>query len=192
MEVFFKDLSKLGWEEVKRRQSHRLALLDQWVRLTKMTMGSKVLDIGPGPGVFLTEYLKRVGSEGEIYGIEKSVDAAALLRQEFKNVKNVTIFNGDAEEISDAMNLVDIVMITDILHHADVPGRVLQNVYENIQPKTRVLISEFDPHAEGVIGPPLRNRLDMRDVEQMVSEVGFEVIDKDNQEYEHYYILARK
>jgi ubiquinone/menaquinone biosynthesis C-methylase UbiE len=192
MDMFSKDVSKLGWEEIKRRQSHRLPLAHQWVQLTKMEMGSKVLDIGPGPGVFLTEYVSRVGSEGEVYAIEKSEEAVSLLRQEFKKAKNVTIFHGDAEQHSDAMDVVDIVMITDILHHTDAPDRVLQNVYENIKPKTRVLISEFDPDAEGMIGPPLRYRLLLKGVEQMVKQAGFEVIDKGHQKYEHYYIVASK
>lgn len=192
MNAFFKDVSKLGWEEVKRRQSHRLPLVDQWVQLVNMQPGSKVLDIGPGPGVFLAEYVKRVGSEGEVYALEKSGDAVSLLRQEFANLKNVAIYHGDAEQCTDAMDLTDIVMITDILHHADLPERVLQNVYNHIKPATRVLIAEFDPEAEGQIGPPLQNRLRLQDVEQLAEQAGLEVIDRNRQEFEHYYILARK
>ncbi len=192
MDVFFKDVSKLGWEEVKKRQSQRLPLVREWIKLTNMDTGSKILDIGPGPGVFLTEYMNRVGNEGEVYVLEKSEEAVSLLRQEFKNTKSLTIINGDAERNSEVMDLVDIVMVTDILHHTDAPERVLQNLYQNIKPKTRVLISEFDPNAKGLIGPPLQNRLKMKVVEQLVKQVGFEVIEKDHQEYEHYYIMATK
>ncbi len=100
--------------------------------------------------------------------------------------------DGDAEESLEEVEPVEIVMITDILHHTDSPGDVLQNVFDHVLHTTRVLVAEFDPVGEGIMGPPLENRMPMEDVKSLAQKVGFEIIAEGKQEFEHYYLLLKK
>lgn len=58
---FQKDLSYIGWEEVRNRQLLRFPLDKEWIRLTGMQEGDTIVDIGSGTKVFVCEYSKIVG-----------------------------------------------------------------------------------------------------------------------------------
>ncbi len=114
-----------------------------------------MLDIGPGPGVFVNEYAKMVGPEGRIVAIEKSAEAIqyALGYLRFSNVKLLCM---DAEvPILDELGRFDVITMTDVLHHANSPIEVIMNVNRQATIEPRILISEFDPDSEWLIGPPL-------------------------------------
>ncbi|WP_028612337.1 class I SAM-dependent methyltransferase [Paenibacillus harenae] len=192
---FDKNLSHLGWEEVKKRQLHRLPLADEWIDIVQMKPGHSVLDIGPGPGVFTIRYAEAVGDTGRITVLEKSREAIEYL------VKYVSLLNfqirvliGDAEKTDlTGLSPFHIIMLTDILHHTDSPTKLLKNIYENIpQKNTRVLISEFDPTSKGKFGPPLDKRLGDEYLLEIVKNIGFTVISSNKQLFEHYYIVIEK
>lgn len=123
--VFHKNLSELGWEKVKTRQLHRLPLAFEWIDLIQMKPGHSVLDIGPGPGVFTQHYTKVVGSTGKVTALEKSEEAIAYLKEELIQAESTTeILEGDAENVAlYDQDPFDIVMLTDVLHHADSPAK---------------------------------------------------------------------
>jgi len=190
--MFKKDLSNLGWSEVKRRQVQRLPLVKDWIQLSQMTTGSHVIDVGPGPGVFTREYAITVGDKGKVYAIEKSPEAVEYLRRELDGLSNVEVYLADAEQDLDSILVVpDIVIISDVLHHTDSPGKILQGVYASVSGHSRVLVAEYDPTATGLMGPPLENRVNKESLIDIAEKAGF-VIDKTGiQEYEHYYLLLR-
>lgn len=189
---FHKDLSYLGWEKVQDRQLQRLPLVKEWASIVCLKKGSLLLDIGPGPGVFLNEYASIVGPEGQIVALEKSQEAIRFGLKEM-NHSNVRIVCWDAEKpFNDDMGYFNAITITDVLHHADSPIAILKNVHSQATEETLILIAEFDPEAEGVIGPPLENRLSMSDLKLSVESVGFEIVCKGKQDLEHYYLLIKK
>ncbi|WP_307205267.1 class I SAM-dependent methyltransferase [Paenibacillus harenae] len=191
--MFHKNLSELGWEKVKKRQLHRLPLVDEWIELIQMKSGYSVLDIGPGPGVFTQRYAKVVGITGKVTALEKSEEAIGYLTEELKQAEShIEIILGDAENaVVHDQGSFDIVMLTDVLHHTDSPARVLKNLYNNRHTKNaRVLIAEFDPKSEGEIGPPLEKRLRENDLYDLLQHIGFTILSSGKQMFEHYYIIA--
>ncbi|SOC15223.1 methyltransferase family protein [Ureibacillus xyleni] len=119
---FHKDLSYVGWEEVKRRQLERVPLVDEWIKLVNMKKGETVLDIGTGPGVFTLQYANFVGEDGKIYALDQSKEALDFFLKEMGEKKNnIMPICRNAETSLDNVGNVDIVMITDVLHHADSP-----------------------------------------------------------------------
>jgi ubiquinone/menaquinone biosynthesis C-methylase UbiE len=191
---FDKDLSHADWDELGRRQAARIGLAREWVALTGMRAGSRVLDIGPGPGEFTCEYAKVVGPAGTVYALEKAESAVPYLRRALdgRGLGNVVVVVGDAEETIDIDGDVDVVMITDVLHHVDRPRAVLHNVAGVMRCRTAVLIAEFDPEGEGLAGPPLEHRLAARLVKQYLDCEGLRILDEGRQAYEHYFVLAER
>ncbi|MBP1934912.1 class I SAM-dependent methyltransferase [Ammoniphilus resinae] len=190
---FHKDLSNVGWEKVKRRQLQRESLVYEWIELVGMKQGSSVLDIGTGPGVFTLKYSRAVGNKGEIYALDQSKEALDLFLKDIDgNNKNIKPIYTNAEGSLDPVGKVDIVMITDVLHHADSPVDIIRNVYQHINGNGCALIAEFDPESEGHIGPPLKNRISKEEMKELVQTVGFQIVKEGKQEYEHYYMLLKK
>ena len=191
---FEKDLSQADWDEMGRRQAGRIDLVREWIALTGMRAGSRVLDIGPGPGEFTCEYAKVVGAAGKVYALEKAESALAHLRRALdgRGLGNVVVLAGDAEEAVETDGDVDLVMITDVLHHLDHPQAALRNVASVMRRHTRVLIAEFDPQAEGLIGPPLEHRLAARQIKGFLERAGLRPIAEGRQAFEHYFVMAER
>lgn len=189
--MFQKDLSHISWDEVKRRQLQRLPLVYDWVQLTSMTSGMTVIDIGPGPGVFTREYAKIVGDAGKVYAIEKSSQAIEFLNKELGGVPNVVILYADAEQGLAVAPRSDVVLVSDVLHHADYPGKIIHGIYEKVDSHSRVLVAEFDPTAEGKMGPPVENRMHEQNLIEMVTDIGFDIVSRGTQSHEHYYLLLK-
>jgi len=191
---FEKDLSQADWDEIGRRQVGRINLVREWIALTGMRAGSRVLDIGPGPGEFTCEYAKVVGAAGKVYALEKAESALAHLRRALdgRGLGNVVVLAGDAEEAVETDGDVDLVMITDVLHHLDHPQAALRNVASVMRRHTRVLIAEFDPQAEGLIGPPLEHRLAARQIKGFLERAGLRTIAQGRQAFEHYFVMAER
>lgn len=193
---FHKNLSLTGWEEVKNRQLQRLPLIEEWINFVQMESGHSVLDIGPGPGVFTLRYAEVVGTSGQVTALEKSEEAIEYLLKtlSLSHKRNVEVIMGDAEEVAlEGKGPFDIILLTDILHHTESPTKILKNVYENIHSQdSRILISEFDPESDGLIGPPLEKRLSEAHLLDSLRDIGFKVISNGKQLLEHYYIIAHK
>ena len=188
---FHKNLSHLGWDEVRDRQLQRLPLVKEWVSIVCLKKSSSLLDIGPGPGVFLSEYASIVGPEGRIIALEKSQEAIQFALKEI-NLSNVSIICWDVEKSFNVeLGHFNAITITDVLHHADSSIEILKNIHNLATEETLILIAEFDPEAEGKIGPPLKNRLAMSVLKLNVESVGFEIICEGKQILEHYYLLIK-
>lgn len=190
--MFRKDLSNIGWDEVKRRQLQRISLGADWIQFTGMGPGMQVIDIGPGPGVFTRQYATTVGESGRIFAIEKSPEASEYLRRELQGVDNVEILLGDAEQGLASSPTPDIVMISDVLHHTESPAKILQGVYSAVSSESKVLVAEFDPRADGTAGPPLADRIASEHLVEISMSIGFLVDKQGTQAHEHYFLLLRK
>lgn len=190
--MFRRDLSLIGWDEVKRRQLQRSALGSEWIQITGMACGMQVIDIGPGPGVFTRQYARTVGESGRIFAVEKSPEAIEHLRRELQGLANVEVLLRDAEQGLEGTPVPDMVMITDVLHHTESPAKILGSVYSLASSASKVLIAEFNACAEGIIGPPLAVRIKIEDVVEMALSAGFLVDKTGTQTHEHYYVLLRK
>lgn len=193
---FIKDLSNTSWDDVHKRQLARFPLVEEWIALTGMKPGDTVLDIGPGPGAFTLQYASVVGGSGKIIALEKSEEAEAYLqvKLQIESVHHVEVHRGDAEEQIRVCNdggEINIVMLTDVLHHAENPYLILKNIHSTVSQQAKLLISEFDPRAEGLIGPPLANRIDMAAVKDWAAMLNFEIVADGKQPFEHYYMVLQ-
>ncbi len=188
---FHKDLSHLGWEEVRDRQLQRISLVSEWASIAGIKEGSTLLDIGPGPGAFLDEYAGLVGVNGKVIAFAKSKEAIDYYLKG-SNQPNVITVCWDAEQpYKTKIQGIDVITLTDVLHHADSFLEILKNVRTLSTAKTRILISEFDPESQGMFGPPLTSRIPLNHIKSAALRIGFEVLSEGKQDFEHYYLTLK-
>ncbi|ADG06113.1 class I SAM-dependent methyltransferase [Kyrpidia tusciae] len=190
--MFDKDFSQVDWEKVKQGQLIRQSLGSEWIRLTGLAPGMRVMDIGTGPGVFTRMYAEAVGEMGRVYALEKSPQAMAFLRRELQDLKNVEYVLADAEQGFGEVPKVDVVFITDVLHHVDTPGKIFRNISRVVSEGAKVLVAEYDPTAPGEVGPPLEVRIPLGDLQQMAVAAGFQIVETGTRDHEHYYVVLQR
>jgi SAM-dependent methyltransferase len=133
-----------SWAAWSRALGHLLPPLD-------------VADVGCGEG-YLT--LEAARWARKVVGIDRSAAVLARARQlaERRKAKNVTWKRGDIEKLPLADHSVDVVLLSQALHHAADPARVLHEAARVLRPGGRVLILDLRAHGEDWVRDKLGDR----------------------------------
>jgi len=86
----------------------------------------RILDLGCGPG----NTLRRLSSEGHVYGFDYSLDALAFARS--KGIQRV--FSGESTALPVASATFDCVIALDVLEHVDDDGGALAEIARVLRP----------------------------------------------------------
>jgi len=106
--------------------------------------GERLLDIGCGPGFYVSELLDEVGDTGSIVAVDPSGDMLALARQRCRGHDNVTVREGTANGLPVDDSDFDAALSVQVMEYvADVPA-ALQQIYRALRPGGRVLIWDVD------------------------------------------------
>ena len=181
-----KDLSHLRTQDIWDRQARRAPLADLWWRLAEGRPGMRVVDAGCGPGFFTLDLARRVGPEGEVLAVDVQAESVDFLRAQGPP-PHVRALVWDVEERALPEAGFDLVMLTDVLHHADDPAAALRLLRGA---GARLLVAEFDPEGAGDMGPPLAERLSRDHLEALLREAGWRVLRGEAHPFEHYALLA--
>lgn len=104
-----------------------------------------MLDLGTGTGRML-ELLSPVYSRG--VGIDSSREMIAVARARLASAgaSHVQVRLGDIADIDDSIGLADLIVIHQVLHYFDDPGRMLAQARRALKPGGMMLIVDFAPH----------------------------------------------
>ncbi len=197
-----------GYDRITRRYLAMVKSMDPAVRQkylaivdSSLTAGARVLELGCGAGVPITEHLARhyrvIGldlSPGQLDMARRCVAAAAFVR-------------GDMAALSFASASFDAVVAFYAIIHVprDEHGQVLAEVFRVLRPGGLLVLTagageSADVVEEDWLGAPMFfSHFDGQTTERLVSRAGFQVTDaKDEQELEYgvpvrfRWIVARK
>jgi ubiquinone/menaquinone biosynthesis C-methylase UbiE len=106
-----------------------------------------LLDLGTGTGRML-ELLAPLAARA--IGIDQSpaMLAVARARLERAGLRNVQLRQGDIYAVPVERNGYDLVVLHQVLHYLDDPGRALREAARVLRPGGRLLVVDFAPHAE--------------------------------------------
>jgi predicted O-methyltransferase YrrM len=130
------DGALLGLETATRYAEMAEGLMVQYrgflKHLRTLDVGSRYLEIGPGPGV-LTVAVAREKPDARITGVEMSPDMVSVAREYVERAglaDRIRFLVGDAgdENVLGSLGQFDLIYSTFSLHHWEDPKRIIQNL----------------------------------------------------------------
>jgi ubiquinone/menaquinone biosynthesis C-methylase UbiE len=106
--------------------------------------GERVLDVGCGPGFYVTELLNRVGSNGWVTGIDTASAMLAVAAARSEGHPNVTFRQAGATEIPAGDCEFDAVLSVQVLEYVPDVTDALAEIYRVLRPGGRVVIWDVD------------------------------------------------
>jgi arsenite methyltransferase len=106
--------------------------------------GDRVLDVGCGPGFYVTELLEAVGPEGSVAGVDSSADMLAVAAKRAAGHGNVTFHEADATSLPVPDASFERAVCVQVLEYVrDVPA-ALREMHRALRPGGRVLVWDVD------------------------------------------------
>jgi arsenite methyltransferase len=106
--------------------------------------GDRILDVGCGPGFYVTELLEVVGDEGSVTGVDVSADMFTVAAQRAQGHGNVTFHEADAASLPVPHASFERALCVQVLEHVrDVPA-ALSEMHRALRPGGRVLVWDVD------------------------------------------------
>ena len=154
--------------------------------------GSVLLDVGCGPGAFLSAASEKVGEEGKVIAvdIQEQIISMAKSVAESKGLRNVKFVLSEERKIPLSSGTADVALMVTSLHELE--GDATLKEVRRILRKDGVLGAVEWEKEKTPIGPPLSERLSQEEAEELIGGAGF-AIEKIFRAAEfHYGIFARK
>jgi ubiquinone/menaquinone biosynthesis C-methylase UbiE len=109
-----------------------------------------MLDLGAGTGrmleLFAPQAERAIGVD-----LSSAMLAAARGRLEQTGIRNATLRQGDMYALPIERNSCDLVVVHQVLHYLDDPGRALREAARVLAPGGRLLVVDFAPHSEEIL-----------------------------------------
>ena len=148
-----------------------------------LVAGMTVLDLACGKGAYSLKISEKVGAGGTVYAMDLWQDGIAMLKQEAetRGIRNITAVVGNAgDHIPVGDQSIDLCLMCTVLHDFVLDGnveRVLTETVRILKPGGILAINEFEK-IEGPPGPPVTSRLSPDEVEKIVSDFNFRIINR--------------
>lgn len=173
------------WASLWSRQEARLPLAREWWAWTGGREGSRVADVGCGPGFLALQFASWAGPAGRVLALDVSEEALAFLSARVGAQIEARRFDAEAERL---VGDFDIVIVANVLHHAEDPLAILRNVHA---PGRTILVAEYDPEGPGESGPPAEDRIAPARMATLLREAGWSPEAPRAQAMEEYAIVAK-
>ncbi len=162
---FHRDITQLAYIRAARQESAKTyfdAIAKTWNMVRDLHMPSDkietallemagpekvnhLIDIGTGTGRMLSLF---AGQAERLEGLDFSHHMLTIARAHLneKGIQNAHVRQGEAANLPFADNQTDLVILHQVLHFLDDPGRVLKEAARVLAPGGQLLIADFEPH----------------------------------------------
>lgn len=112
--------------------------------LLELQAGDRVLDIGCGPGILVSEMAEEVGSTGTIWGIDISETMLDLAQKRCSAKTTVTLKSGRAEALPFEDNTFDAAVAVQVYEYVPDIQQALNELFRVLKPGGRAVILDTD------------------------------------------------
>jgi ubiquinone/menaquinone biosynthesis C-methylase UbiE len=138
------EISRLGLQH----RVWRPHMLDAWQR-AGMTSGSRVVDIGSGPGYATLDASEVVGPDGEVVGVERSSNFLSFARRQIerREISSVRFLECDLNK--DALELTgfDLAWCRWVASFVANPGILVRRIADSLRSGGKVIFHEYQSYA---------------------------------------------
>ena len=106
--------------------------------------GERIIDVGCGPGFFISELLAEVGPEGAVAGVDSSPEMLAIARRRTEGAPNVSLHDGDALALPVPDGSFDAAICVQVLEYVEDVARALGEMNRVLRPGGRVVVWDVD------------------------------------------------
>jgi len=105
--------------------------------------GTCFLDVGCGTGWAVSYVSNLLNGVGKFYGIDISSKMIEKAKENFSNLKNVYLYQANAEKLPFQDNFFDCIICTHSFHHYYNPSKVLDEMCRVLKHRGRLYIMDF-------------------------------------------------
>jgi ubiquinone/menaquinone biosynthesis C-methylase UbiE len=130
-----------------------------------------VADIGSGPGYFTVPLAKYLYG-GKVYAVDVQQGMLDMIGKQAESlrVENIELMLSKETKIPLDDASVDIALLSNVLHEASSPTRLLRDVLRIVKKGGWIAIMEWKKE-EMKSGPPLKERISLQDVEKLIEKL---------------------
>ena len=139
-----------------------------------VTSARVMVEIGSGTGYYSVYLSRLLASGGVLAACDVSEEMLQLLQQ--KELTRVWAVCIGHDQLPLKEKSADLVLAANVLHEFDDPLTMLGEVFRVVQPGKTVGIVDWKKTAMD-FGPPLRERLEVSEIESLLTQSGFESIE---------------
>jgi len=138
------EISRLGLQH----HVWRPHMLDAWMR-AGMTTGSRVVDIGSGPGYASLDAAEVVGPDGEVVGVERSSNFLSFARRQLerRDISWVRFLERDLVEDALELSGFDLAWCRWVASFVANPRTLVRRIADSLRSGGRVVFHEYQSYA---------------------------------------------
>lgn len=106
--------------------------------------GERVLDVGCGPGFYVSELLEQVGPEGAVVAVDGSPDMLAVAQHRCAGGGDATFHEADATSLPVEDGSFDAALSVQVLEYVADVDAALREIHRALRPGGRALIWDVD------------------------------------------------
>lgn len=131
-------------------------------------------DIGCGIGYFTIPAAKIVGENGEVFAMDISPEMLGEVEIKVKdnNISNVKTILTEENDFKLENDKITVAFISTVLHEIEDKEKFLVGIKKLLSSKGRIAIVEWEK-VKGEFGPPTEERLDKKDLKEILDKLGF-------------------
>lgn len=164
----------------------------------ELKQGSVVADIGAGEGEQTLAIARHIGPEGLIYSTELGETSVEELQEEIKNsdLGNITVVEGHPNRTNLPKACCDALYMRRVYHHFGDPPAMNASLFSTLKPGGKLAIIDFAPRGSesepGERASGGSHGVTMETVIKEVTAVGFVLLQQQEKNTRHYYLLFQK